>query len=71
MSYDKLLLEVSEDRELFVWKVYSEMENNALVNTPDRESKNAYFLQLVKGNEELSEIEKQWCIEKYIYGIEL
>src|SRR5947208_3434340 len=55
MSHDRLL---SQDRKLFVWKVYHEMENNAILNTPDRENQKAYFLQLVKGNKKLSEIEK-------------
>ena len=36
-----------------------------------RESAKAYFLQLVKGNKELSEIEKQWCRERKIYNFEL
>ena len=61
MSYERLLLGVSEDRKLFVWKVYDEMENNALANIPDRENRKAYFLQIVEGNEELSEIEKRFC----------
>src|SRR5438876_10556183 len=47
------------------------MFNNAAANTPDRESRKAYFLQLVEGNEELSEIEKQYCRENYIYEFEL
>ena len=71
MSYNKLLLEVSEDRELFVWKAYNEMANNALVNTSGGENRKTYFLQLVKGNKELSEIEKQWCRERFIYIFEL
>ena len=68
MSYKKLL---SEDKKSFVRKVYSEMYNNAMANTHNRESKKIYFLQLVERNEELSEIEKQWCREKIIYGFEL
>src|SRR5947209_495904 len=68
MSFHKLL---SGDRELFVWKVYNEMNNNAIANTRGRESIKAYFLQLVKGNEKLSEVEKQYCREKYIYDFEL
>ena len=71
MSFQRLLSGVSKDRILFVWKVYSEMENNALANTSGRESGKVYFLQLVKGNKELSEIEKQWCRKKYIYWFEL
>ena len=71
MSYARLLSEVSEDRELFVRKVYNEMDNNAIANTLDRESRKAYFLQLVEGNEELSEIEKRYCRERYIYVSEL
>ena len=30
-----------------------------------------HYLQLVEGNEELSEIEKQWCREGFIYWFEL
>src|SRR5207247_3705489 len=47
------------------------MDNNAAINTSDRENKKTYFLQLVEGNKELSEIEKQWCREKFIYDFEL
>src|SRR6266511_2065635 len=68
MSFERLL---SEDRLLFVFKVHNEMENNAVVNTPDRRSAKAYFLQLVEGNEELSKTEKRYCREKYIYDFEL
>src|SRR5256885_8506211 len=71
MSHDKLLLELSEDRRLFVWKAYNEMDDNAFVNTSGRENQKNYFLQLVKGNKELSEIEKQWCRERFIYQFEL
>src|SRR5689334_20983608 len=71
MSYNKLLSEVSEDRELFVINAYNEMANNAAVNTSGGENQKTYFLQLVERNKELSEIEKQWCRERYIYVIEL
>src|SRR5437773_10415635 len=71
MSFHKLLSGVSEDRRLFVWKVYNEMNNNALVNISGRENRKAYFLQLVEGNKELSEIEKRYCREKCIYEFEL
>src|SRR5438270_8508703 len=68
MSFDRLL---SGDRKSFVWKVYGEMNGNVLANISDRGSKKAYFLQLVEGSEELSEIEKRWCREQYIYVFEL
>src|SRR5207248_5541865 len=55
----------------FVDKACNEMISNAAVNTSDRENKKNYFLRLVKGNKELSEIEKQWCKERYIYWFEL
>ena len=71
MSHAKLLSGVSEDRQSFLLKVYNEMNNNAMANTSDIESTKAYFLQLVKGNKELSEIEKQWCRERKIYWFEL
>src|SRR4051812_12517413 len=68
MTYRKLL---SKDRILFLWKVCCEILNSALVNTSDRESGKAYFLQLVEGNEELSEIEKRYCREIFVYEFEL
>src|SRR5437660_8327592 len=72
MSFERLLSgRVSEDRKLFVRKVHKEMYVNADVNMRDRESRKAYFLQLVEGNEELSEIEKRYCRERYIYHFEL
>src|SRR6185369_14853245 len=71
MSHEKLLSELSEDRKLFVRKVYDEMFDNPAANTHDVESMKAYFLRLVEGNKELSEIEKQWCRERFIYEFEL
>ena len=71
MSHSKLFSEMSGDRQSFVLKAFNEMQSNATINTSDIESAKAYFLQLVKGNKELSEIEKQWCREEYIYWFEL
>src|SRR6266542_6471537 len=71
MSYNKLLSELSEDRRLFALKNYNKMGDNATVNTSGGENQKTYFLQLVEGNKELSEIEKQWCREKFIYVVEL
>ena len=71
MSHGKLLSELSKDRKLFVMKAYNEMFSNAAINTSDKENQKIYFLQLVKGNKELSEIEKQWCRERFIYLFEL
>ena len=71
MSPAKLLSELSEDRKLFVLKVYIEMFNNAAANIPDRENHKAYFLRLVKGNKKLSKNEKRYCRERYIYEFEL
>ena len=71
MSHSKLLSELSEDRQLFVRKAYNEMANNAAINVSDDENQKTYFLQLVKGNKELSEIEKQYCRERFIYQFEL
>src|SRR5436305_4961061 len=68
MSFHKLL---SEDRRLFVWKVFNEMDDNALVNTSGRENRKAYFLQLVEGNKKLSKNEKRYCRERFIYSFEL
>src|SRR5437764_13695143 len=71
MSYNILLSNFSEDRQSFLHKAHSEMHSNAMINTSDRENQKTYFLQLVEGNKELSEIEKQWCREKFIYFFEL
>src|SRR5947199_10556671 len=71
MSYNKLLTGLSEDRKLFVWKAYNEMDDNAFVNTFGSENMKTYFLQLVERNKELSEIEKRYCREKCVYVFEL
>ena len=71
MSFNRLLSGLSEDRRSFVYKVYNEMNDNSIANTSDRESTKAYFLQLVERNEELSEIEKRYCRECFIYASEL
>src|SRR5438874_6160872 len=72
MSFEKLLLGLSEDRELFVRKVCNEMDKNAIANAHgNRENQKTYFLQLVEGNGELSEIEKRYCRERFIYDFEL
>ena len=68
MSFARLL---PEDRKLSVHKIYDEMNNNTVSNVPDRESEKAYFLQLVKRKEELSEVEKRYCRERKIYFFEL
>ena len=61
MSYQKLL---SPERNEFVQKVYNEMYNNALSVFPttsifDEENRKVCFLQLVNGNKQLSEKEKE------------
>ena len=71
MSHERLLSELSKDRGLFVWNAYNEMDNNAIANTRGRENQKVYFLQLVEGNEELSEVEKRHCRERYIYQFEI
>ena len=54
----------------FVMKTHNEMyNNNALVNS-DRESRKDYFFSLVKKNKELSENEKVYCKERFIYNFE-
>ena len=69
MSFNRLL---SRDRKLFVQKVYREMYSNTIANAHgSRENQKAYFLQLVEGNNELSEIEKRYCRERFIYDFEL
>src|SRR5438270_10685970 len=71
MSYGKLL---SPEKRDFVRKVYNEMDSNALSAFPsvaDGENGKVYFLQLVNGNKQLSEKEKEYCRERYIYEFEL
>ena len=70
MSFVNLLSSLSQEREDFVCKIYNEMYNNALVNS-DRESSKDYFFSLVKKNKELSENEKEFCKERFIYEFEL
>jgi hypothetical protein len=67
MSHNKLL---SLEREDLVYKIYNEMRNNADVNS-DKESRKDYFFSLVEKNKELSENEKEYCKEKFIYSFEL
>ena len=61
MSYTKLL----PDRQIFVFKIYNEIEKYAISNTSDREVQKSYFLSLVSKNEELSEDEKNYCQEMF------
>src|SRR5437763_16859120 len=68
MLFYKLL---SEDRALFVVKVCNEMYDNDIVNASDKKSWKAYFLLLLERNGELSEVEKQFCEEWFIYCFEL
>jgi len=67
MSYNDLL---SPEREDFVSKINIEMRNNAVINS-DKESRKDYFFSLVKKNKELSENEKEYCKERFIYDFEL
>ena len=72
MSFNRLLSGVPNDKKLFIYKVYNEMDNNAIAKAHgNEENRKTYFLQLVEGNGELSEIEKQWCRERFIYNFEL
>src|SRR4051812_21754257 len=68
MTFEKLL---SSRREQFVFKIYNEMDNNTDTTIPDRRNRIEYFLQLVNGNEQLFEKEKEHCRERYIYDFEL
>ena len=67
MSYVELL---SPERRKFAYKTYNEMRYNARVNS-DEESRKDYFFSLVKKNKELSENEKEFCKENFIYYFEL
>src|SRR5436190_23683524 len=70
MSHAQLLSLLSTERKGLVYKIYNEMRNNANVNS-DRESIKDYFFSLVKKNKELSENEKEYCKERFIYSFEL
>ena len=71
MSYLELSKSLSPDRRDFVDKIYNEMVNNAYANKSDREDEKKKFLQLVEKNKEISEKEKEYLREKFIYGFEL
>ena len=72
MSFDRLLSGLSRERKSFVLKICNEMESNAIANAHgSRENQKAYFLRLVEENGGLSEIEKRYCREEYIYNFEL
>ena len=70
MSYNKLLSSLSQERQKFVQKINIEILNDANTNS-ERESRKDYFFSLVKKNKELSENEKEFCKEKFIYDFEL
>ena len=46
------------------------MYNNALANS-DKENRKDYYFSLVEKNKELSENEKEYCKERFIYDFEL
>ena len=70
MSHAKLLSSLSSERMYFVYKIYTELYSNAAVNS-DEESRKDYFFSLVQKNKELSENEKKYCKERFIYDFEL
>ena len=74
MPFNQLLSSlplVSLERKQFVWKIDNEIRDNACLAIPDLENRKEYFLQLVDGNKQLSEIEKNYCRERYTYDFEL
>src|SRR6266540_1242881 len=71
MSYNRLLSGTTNNRRLFIYNIYHEMNSNAIANTHGRKNWKTYFLELVEGNEQLSEKEKQYCREYFIYDFEL
>src|SRR5438067_10727573 len=72
---------ISPDRKEFVFKVYTEILNEAASIVRDthnnnssstyRKIKKTTFLSSVVENNELFEIEKQYCKERFIYDFEL
>ena len=70
MSYNELFNSLSPVRQDFVGKIYNEMDNNATTNASDREDEKKKFLQLVEKNKEISEKEKEYCREYFIYLFE-
>ena len=82
MSFQNFLSSLSFDREDFLIRTYDELFNNSALigndiydntssNTSLREIQKATFLSLVTENEKLSENEKEYCKENYIYEFEL
>src|SRR4051794_21240620 len=70
MSHENRLSSLSPEKKEFVYKIYSEIFHNALVNSDEESTKN-YFFSLVKKNKELSENEKKFCKERFIYDFEI
>ena len=68
MSHAKLLSSLSLERKDFVYKIANEMHSNAVINSGNDKD---YFFSLVKENKELSENEKEFCKENFIYDCEL
>ena len=66
MSHNKFLSSLSSERREFVYKIDNEMHNNAIFNSDDESMKDYYF-SLVKKNKELSENEKEFCKEKFVF----
>ena len=71
MSFYELFTSLSPDRKDFVDKIFNEMDNNANTNALYRKDYKKKFLQLVEKNKEISEKEKEYLRERYIYFFEL
>ena len=70
MSHGQLLSSLSVERQQLIRNIYNEMFNNTVSTIPKRENQKVYFLQLVNENKQLSENEKNYCRESYIYDFE-
>src|SRR3954452_23012248 len=71
MSFNEFFKSLSPNRKDFMGKIYNEISNNAYANASDREEHKKKFLQLVEKNKEISEKEKVYCRERFIYNFEL
>src|SRR4051794_21798360 len=71
MFHVQLLASLSPEKQQFVLKSYNGIFDNTESTIPERENQKRYFLQLVNENKQLSEYEKNYCREKYIYDFEL
>ncbi|CAG8744945.1 463_t:CDS:1, partial [Dentiscutata heterogama] len=58
-------------RQIYVFKIYNEVEKYVTSSTPDKEYQKDNFLDLITKNNELNECEKNYCQKIFICNYEL